>query len=228
MTWKNLSYWIKGGILAILISIIIVPLSIFIAMNFLGAEDNVIWFLAPEFFMALLSLGMRGTPAGIVELIITLGVSTIIFLVRFFIIGAVLGIIYNKLKFRNKGKFFVIGLILLWIIFLLFVSYRTQRFSSAYGSVDSPGDCESIFRKGIENFDINRCYKDLAIKNEDLSICDRIKIFRGSDDYKWFCYEEVAHAKDDSSICNLIPEKTYNEHNVETMRRKGCLNWFNR
>ena len=101
-----------------------------------------------------------------------------------------------------------------------------MELSPIYRSVDSPSDCESIFKKGIENFNINKCYRDLAVRNKDLSICDKVKEFRGSDSYKWSCYNEVAHAKDDSSICELIPEETYNEHGVKTGRRDSCFFWF--
>ena len=71
----------------------------------------------------------------------------------------------------------------------------------------------------------------MAVKLKDASICDNIgkeKIFKGDpEDYKWFCYEEVAHAKKDPSICESIPEDTYNEHGVNTNRRDRCFEWFN-
>lgn len=229
MSWKNLPSWLRGGIIAIPISFVLIPLC-FIIGRILGAGEDFVWFIIPEFFLAGMSLAMRGTPATLTETILTIVIALAIFLFRIFVIGALLGLIYGKFANKNKRKLFLMGIAIILIILLLVISYRTKDSWSVYNSINSPKECTSIFNKFIGNFDINRCYQQLAIKNNDVAICDNIKtpssMAETPDDFKWFCYEEVAHAKNDFSVCELIPGKTYNKYNVETKRRDGCFNWF--
>jgi len=228
MRWREWPYWIKGGLLTIPLAILILPLS-FVLLILLGGGEDILWYLIPEFFALGMGLAMRGTPASSSEIIMSFAIVLVIFLVRIFFIGAILGIIYGKFAIRNKRKIFFIGLLILFIALIFLVSHRTQDISRSY-DVNSPEECDSILKTGIENFDKNRCYKEFAVKNKDLSACDLINsassIEKAPEDFKGFCYEEVAHAKEDSSICALIPEKLYNKHNATTNRRDKCYVWF--
>ncbi len=226
---KNWQYWIKGGLLAIPASIIIIPLTLFIT-RLLSAGQEIIWFLAPEFAVAAFGLGMRGTPPAMSEVLSTLIIVGGIFIVRSFIIGAVLGAIYGIFANRNIRKIFFIGLLILYALGIGFLSHKTKDVSVAYNLVNNPEDCLSSSNKGIDNFDVNHCYQALALKNQDLTICDNIKtesIFeKAPEDFKAFCYEEVIYAKNDSSLCSLISPETYNDYNVATGRRDSCYDRF--
>jgi hypothetical protein len=226
---KKWQYTVMGGLLAIPLSLVIIPLAFFLT-RFLGAGEDVVWFLAPEFFAVFMGLGMRGSPASSNEVVSTIIFVSIIFLVRTFIMGAIVGAVYGIFARKGKRKLFVGGLIIVFFLVIVLISYRTQDTYKA-NSVGSARECASILKKGIDGFDENRCYQELAEKTKDVSICDNItrpsSIEKSPNDYKWFCYEEVAHAQNDPAICDLIPEVTLNERNGNTQRKDRCYQWFN-
>ena len=215
--------------MAIPLSFVIIPLS-FLLARFFGAGEDIIWVIIPEIFIAALGLGMRGTPAGAIETALTLGAAFIILFSRIFAIGAFIGWLYGKCKTHNMGALFLGSLALLLILLLGFSSYATQDPWAAYDAVQSPDECDDTLKRLINNFDTNRCYLHLAVNNKNISVCDHIKkrssIEKAPEDFKWFCYEEVAHAADDVTLCELIQEETYNKHGVSTGRRDVCFRWF--
>ena len=228
MKWNIKPYWVKGGILAIPFSIVLIPLSVFI-FSILGANaQGLIIFTVPEYWVAALGLGMRGTPASTVEVVTTITLFSCIFLARTFIFGSILGSIYGWFARRSKGVIFWILIILVWVSFLVFIAYRTQSPYNVYMSSQSAQDCRKTSNKGIENFGVSQCFKEVAVKNKDIRICDNIdpNPTNGAEDQKWFCYEEVAHATQDSAICELMPDKIYNDAGVETQRKERCQDWF--
>ncbi len=229
MNWKNKPYWLRGGLIAIPLSVLLVPVSFFLARVF-GAGQTITWYLIPEFLLTAMDLGMRGTPAGMGETITKLLLATIIFLTRVFVIGAILGALYGLFSRWKKQKYFIAFLAAIFLIGIAAMSYRTKNVYEAYSEVSSPQDCESSSKKLIENFGVAQCYHQLAQKQSDIRICDLIDTVESEQyvtaDTKWFCYEEVAHKKNDPSICEKIPAETFNEHNVNTGRRDGCFLWF--
>ncbi len=206
---KNWPYWIKGGLLAIPLSIIIVPLSFFITYRFGADEDATQQLLAPGLLGVVMSLGMRGTPAGTEEAIITWIIASLIFALRVFIMGAIIGALYGVFAKRNKRKMFFIGLVAVYIGLLGALSYRFHNVSAVYYSVSSPKDCASAFKKGIVNFDENRCYLDLAERKQDVHICDNIKnpsvAVESPEGFRVRCYQDVAYAAKDPSVCEIVP-----------------------
>jgi len=230
MKWKNWSYWVKGGILAIPISIILIFFSLFI-LRLLGSGGGFFLVMLPEFWLVTLGLGDRGISASYGEIVSVYAIVSFIFIARTFIIGAILGWIYGWFAKRNKRIIFLVLFVLTWIGLMSFISYRTQSTVNIYLSSQSEQDCEKTFNKGIENFDVYQCFKELAVKNKDVNVCNRIDgsftsySTKHADDFKWFCYEEVAHITKDSSICELIPVHTYNDF-VETQRKQNCDRWF--
>ena len=232
---KNKPYWIKGGLLAIPISIVVIPLSIFICLLF-GEHliERSILLIAPESFflqMALLS-GLGAPPNNIVISLITIAIlifAILIFVLRVFIMGAVIGVIYGIFERKNKRKFFFTGLIVIFLTILGLLFYISQDPSSVYNSVNSTNECASILKKGIISFDENRCYKELAIKKQDASICYNLKSpysFYDSDyfDLKVSCYEDVAFLKNDPAICELILDEAPNYNEKSSCYYRMALN----
>ena len=225
MNWRKWPYWVKGGIIAIPAAILLLPMTFALA-RFFGAGEDLIMFIAPELLIALMGLGMRGTPAGILEIIGVLGLFGLITLLRIFVMGAVLGLIYGKVASK---KTFWTCLILIWLLLTAGIAYKTASTFDVYYSSDSSEDCRSLFNKGINKFDTNWCYKELAVKKQDYTICDNIQepssIEKFPEDYKAFCYESVAQAKQDPSICPLIPPYTLTEYGKRN-RRDACYVHF--
>lgn len=219
--FKDLPYWLKGGIIAIPLSILIIPLAFFLAL-YLGAGEGIEWYLAPDLYAAAMGLGMRGTPAGTYETILTVAIAFTIFLLRTFAVGAVIGALYGYFSKKNKGKLFLLCLLVFGIVYLFFISYNTKLIWDLYRSFDSPDECNKMTNWFVKSFDKNRCYQYFAVKNKDVKICDNIvhasSIEKNPEDFKWFCYEEVAHKKDDPSICELISGESYKKY--------GCFVWF--
>lgn len=235
LSWHTVSvrqkpYWIKGGVLAIPISILLVPLTIYIAVSF-GAGDEIIQYVAPEIFVLLMGFGMSASPISLVSAIISIAIVAAIFAGKSFVIGAALGMVYEKFAAKGKEMWFWPFLLILYVLLVGILTYRTQDLWKTYASATSPQECESVTRKGVDNFNVNECYRQLAERNKDVKFCEYIDTTRetgkSGEDYKAFCYEEVAHAKNDPSVCALIPEITHNEHGVENYRRDGCYRWFN-
>ncbi|MBT4119991.1 MAG: hypothetical protein HOG89_00355 [Candidatus Peribacter sp.] len=102
-------------------------------------------------------------------------------------------------------------------------SGRRMTKEEVYRTATDPSECESPELQGIENFSVNACYNNIALRSEDVSICDNMIPYKGADHQKWHCYEEVARKKLDPSICLLIPEVVLNEHKVDSGIRQGCL-----
>ncbi len=221
---KKWPFWIKGGLIALPLSVLIIPISLYIT-QLLGAGQDALWFIVPEYYTAALGLGMRGTPASSQEVVSTLVIVTLLFALRIFVIGAILGAIYSIFAKKEKRKWFFVGLAVIYLLALGLLSYRTQ--SPRYMSLNSPSECASILKKGIDNFDENYCYKEQAVKNEDVAICDRINVDnKTTEDFKAFCCEEVAHAKDDPLICDLISEGNFDDSKGTTRRKDSCYGWF--
>ncbi len=94
MTWKNLPYWLRGGIISLLIVavlyLILISLSLFTSLGeVLGGSKNI---------LLTLSLGTYFVLGGESES------ATIVFglIVEYFIIGAVIGLIIGKLKSKKS------------------------------------------------------------------------------------------------------------------------------
>lgn len=224
MNSKTKPYWVKGGILAIPLYFVIAPVSFFLALS-LGAGKDIIQYIAPELFFGAWGLAAaQSSSEAFLQIIFSLIVLVAILLGRIFILGAILGVIYEWFAKRDLRLLFVVLLAVVYAVGIGYLSYNTQDIWKVYGSVESPADCDDASKKLIADFNPQECYKNLAIKNQDVRQCD----FIGDDeDYRAFCYEEVAHSKNDSSICGLISETTLNAHGVLTGRRDGCYSLFN-
>lgn len=108
MFYKNWPYWLKGGVISVLIALMFT--SIFLDegiygggfMNFgFAASMLVLAFLPMSLFCAFFSL--RCWDMGSYAQFILLGLSfNIIF---YFIVGVIIGFVYGKIKKINKLKF---------------------------------------------------------------------------------------------------------------------------
>lgn len=218
----KLPYWLRGALLAVPVFIVLTPLTLFL-LGFIIHNDDIIIYIAPELFVLGMSgMGLAGIPP---QAYLTLG---LIFLIRSFITGAVLGAIYEFFARKNKRKWFFILIVIIPIIFICFSIYRILDPGIAVKADGNYKECDKIIYKGIKNFGVEGCYKSYAIIQKDYKICDNIKLKGDKEYYKWYCYEEVAHAADDASICDLIPEKTrFNRNQIlNSARRDGCFDWF--
>ncbi len=221
MGWRDWPYWLRGGIITSLISIQIIWLFSYFS-NFLGWGNNLFAYLAWPLFAAL--FGLASVENGdVLTAFFGLVSGIILTLLIYFLLGAILGAIYGRSN--NKKRSLAIIIIILFLT-LVSLAYYLKEPSLPEGSED----CKSPLNKLQKDFNSNRCYLDLAINNQDYQVCNNIKpdkeyVALDAENYKWFCYEEVAHAKNDPSICDLIPEKTYNRFR-ETHQKDACYLWF--
>jgi hypothetical protein len=89
MGWKNWSYWVKGGVIGLVVLIILVAIEMFYCPEFvkLGYSKQSICSLVRSVGF---DFGGGST------------VSWTIFFVSFLLIGALIGFIYGKIKQRGK------------------------------------------------------------------------------------------------------------------------------
>jgi hypothetical protein len=220
MNWKTMPYWVKGGVLALPVYAVLAPLSLYFSGYFSTGNDTV-WFIAPEILYGLLSWGFSGGNMTFGETVLTFAIVSAVLLLRLFIIGAILGALYGALPTKTWRASFLVLLIVLYIVGLSFISHKYQNLWGVYDSVETAADCTEGTRTSVSNFNVNDCYKRLAEKTQDVKWCDEIQApgpgSNSTEDYRGFCYEEVAHIKNDPSICPRI---------ADPRRRDGCYGWF--
>ena len=95
MEWKDLSYWLKGGILSAIIFVIFFLLAIYIDSKYGGHPGLVIFPLIP-ILSGLFTLNVSGIKFFIIAIPISL--------IFWFIVGAIIGWIYGKIKNRNTPQ----------------------------------------------------------------------------------------------------------------------------
>lgn len=106
MGWKNWSYWLKGGIVAVIISIIllIIPFLLFLFITvdgYIGTIFFYIYFISlrisifPAFLMRFVQGASDSSAINVTMLIV------IISLITWFVIGAIIGWIYGKIKLKR-------------------------------------------------------------------------------------------------------------------------------
>lgn len=214
---KAWPYWLKGGLLAIPLYLVIAPLTFFVAVRFIGVSDDILQFISPE--LSLVAWAFVGEPetSQIVLVILILGAR---FVARAFVVGAVLGAVYGHFAARGKRAIFFVLLIIMYLAALGALSFWLQNTTAVNYSAHSPADCRDWTKGLVKNFSTTECYRELAERNKDITICDEIRAGRGdstAEEQKEFCYEEVAHEKKDPAICPLISASG---------RRDSCYLWF--
>ena|SRR3989344_5137760 len=167
MSWSDKPYWFKGGMWGLILS---VPFTLFVGflVRFFNVQDDVLFILGPELMAAGWSLAMGGG-----NQILTIGMGLGLFLLRFFIMGAVLGGLYSLLAWPPLRFLFWLGLLVVLPAGLFILFYRYQDYGAIYNSVNSTEDCHSYTM--VVHFDVEWCYRAVAIKKRDKTICDIIK-----------------------------------------------------
>ena len=96
MKWKDLSYWLRGGLIGLVAYPLLFHLLIFIAkISYLGILVGLLFL---SFFVYILTIPIILLNMLFDNIIIDMVTSTIIFAVSGFIIGAVLGFIIQKIR----------------------------------------------------------------------------------------------------------------------------------
>jgi len=115
MGWKSLSYWLKGGIIGILVVISLCLIGLLLGSNDLGFLSLAFIPLYPAYYLIILFFKISGTT------FITTNTGTtypdipnadliyflwtpLLGLIIYFIIGALIGLIYSKLKSKKENK----------------------------------------------------------------------------------------------------------------------------
>jgi hypothetical protein len=208
----NKRYWLRGGIISMVILTILSVVTILIEFV------DIFEVIAFPAYIALLGLGMRGTPAGIGEIVVTMIIAIAVTLALYFAIGALLGFLYGK--FRARKNIVIIGTVLLATVgfFIYHISTPAQ-----YGKY-SINDCSNPFLQLKKYFDINQCYATIAQIDKDISVCDLLPDTRGNTG-KDYCYFIVGSELRDYAICEQIPQdefKGYRDQCISSVSlRKG-------
>jgi hypothetical protein len=98
MNWKDLPYWLRGGILLSSLSILGgVPVLLFFAHNF---EEFLVIF-TPTYFLFVFKF-MRPEPPTTGELVFVYSTAVITSALLWFLVGVLLGWVWRKLKPRTR------------------------------------------------------------------------------------------------------------------------------
>ena len=92
MGWKDLNYWLKGGILSAIIFVIVFLLAFYLDATYGGHPGLLIFPLIP-ILSGLFTLNVSGIKFFIIAIPISL--------IFWFIVGAIIGGVYGKIKNRN-------------------------------------------------------------------------------------------------------------------------------
>ena len=114
MGWKNLPYWMRGGVIGIIIGAVLTIILLFIIVpNFFNKyttnlnlyEAHGLYFMILLIFwivfipsIFLLAIGSLGIPLWSIFSIIFLA----LFLIYYFVIGAIIGLIIGKIKSKKQ------------------------------------------------------------------------------------------------------------------------------
>jgi len=108
MSWKNLSYWLKGGIIGVGAEIVLILLA--------GISIRILHFLLINPIISSLFHPNSFTISGF----IFTGIITILeTLIYSFIIGAIIGYIFGKIPNKKIAKWFFIVVITIFLIFII-------------------------------------------------------------------------------------------------------------
>ena len=98
MGWKNWSYWLKGGIIGLVIFLIITVLFQLLtsSISVVPTRSNLfVYFLMPGIISALMWCGDCQAKGGEP---IMISMMVVISIITYFLIGAIIGYIYGKIK----------------------------------------------------------------------------------------------------------------------------------
>ncbi len=216
MTVKNFPYWVKGGLLAMPVCIVALPVLVGL-LYLLGKEgEMVIPILAPEVFVLIWSMAMGGAPLTSILLM------CLIFLGKAFVLGAVIGAVYGFSARRSRVRQFWIGFALLAVLVFMGINYMVQNPYTLYDTVQTAEECTDPLKKFIPEFQDFECLDRLATRTGDISVCGLINNpkweARDNEIWRWSCYEDIASAKNDPAVCDLIP--------TEASMRDRCYSMF--
>ena len=132
-------YWLRGGLIVVLIAVIVLPLIGYLGVRKLGLGDEVILYLAPGLFAAgMASMGHEPSSFQFLQAVI-IGIGLTI--LQYFLLGTLLGFIYGKIislwapdiaSSNFNLKKFLIGLLLVVILIFFISSIFGFNLSSFY------------------------------------------------------------------------------------------------
>jgi len=96
MGWKNWSYWLRGGIISVIIYLILLLITFLCAENASGEGFVCLLFFVPTLLLMPLYQAIFGYPEPVY-------LAYVFFVIFWFVIGAVVGLIIGKIK-RRKMK----------------------------------------------------------------------------------------------------------------------------
>ena len=97
MNWKNLSYSLRGGIISVLIVLILSGIALILSLLSNGAGAWGIVFLVPG-LIALLPFILSNLPSWV-----AVAIGIFVSLIAWFLVGALIGWIIGKIKFKSKN-----------------------------------------------------------------------------------------------------------------------------
>jgi len=110
MGWKDLPYWLKGGLIGVIVAFFSSLIVQLVELNNLGIIREIFaWLNLPGLIIAAFTGffridffgGFGSTPAETLKSIIVVFIFNVLF---YFLIGALVGAIVGKVKSKNKNK----------------------------------------------------------------------------------------------------------------------------
>lgn len=94
--------WLKGGLIGVAISILLLLL-IFVALKLFLFKDNILFYFFPTIALILMGIGMGSKGISFIE-IIQIVIFAILAFLPYFLIGAFVGWIVEKIKSRRERE----------------------------------------------------------------------------------------------------------------------------
>lgn len=99
MEWKNWPYWLKGGIILLIIHSILTLIGFLFLYDSTDPNGDVALIILPNIIIPLIALNWMHLP-----LIFGKWSSIFYFSIFWFIIGTLIGWIYGKIKSKKRGR----------------------------------------------------------------------------------------------------------------------------
>lgn len=198
----NRSLPTKFGLVSVALNFILVP-TLFYYGEIFGLDNEVLLqLLAPEIFAGLFGLATMSHP-GMATMILVMAIPLAIFVGKAFVIGWVSGLLYQVLRKKNlQILFFVVFAVVIFFggKFLADKSISTETILKTATTAE---DCSK--HSESEGYYAPQCFLGLAIKTEDVRVCDNLK-----EEWGTFtagtCYASFAINQGKPAICDSIED----------------------
>lgn len=204
---KKLSNIFFSGLCGVTIGVLIFII-LFTFPNLFHDSKEMLMLFFTLLYVAMLGLGMRGTPASTDEFVTTFIFVILLTVLMYFIAGNLIYLFYTKV-IKPKGK--LVASIFFILIIILITSFTFYQSKVSYNN-ETVSSCQGFnISKLKKHFDTRDCLYNVSRMTDDPLACEQIP---ENDHRKSNCVMNIAEKKIDYKICDLLSD---------TVDKKNCL-----